>query len=94
MKEDGIAALSRDNCQLIQAAKCYQDHAKTVQRGDGGQPKGYIHPNWPRSWDRNHWQPEDDPQRNVIIAAALLILECERLQEVRDSVRGHVKFAQ
>lgn len=86
LKEDGIAGLPCDYGQRIQAAKCYQDHAKTMMRRDGGQPEGYVHPNWPRTWERQHWQPADDPQRNIIIAAALLVLEVERLQELRESV--------
>jgi hypothetical protein len=89
LKEDGIAALPRDHSQFVQAAKCYQDHYKTMMRSDGGQPRGYVHPNWPRTWDRIYWQPSDDPQTNLLMAMALMVLECERLQELRNSVVRH-----
>lgn len=87
MKEDGTAALPGDSGQLVQAAKCYQDHYKTAMRSDGGQPAGYVHPNWPRTWHRSLWQPSDDAQQNLIIAMALMVIEYERHEALRAPVR-------
>lgn len=88
MKEDGTADQPHDFGQFVQAAKCYLDQYKTARRGDGGQPEGWLHPNWPRTWRRQYWQPDNgDAQHNLIVAMALLSLECERLQELRSSVQ-------
>lgn len=88
MKETGITAEPHDYGQYVQAAKCYLDQYKTALRRDGGQPKGWLHPNWPRTWQRELWQPDNgDAQHNLIMALALLTLERERLQELRRAVR-------
>jgi len=88
MKEEGVADQSHEFGQYIQAAKCYLDQYKTAVRRDGGQPEGWLHPNWPRTWQREFWQPDNgDALHNMIIAMALLTLEYDRLQELRQAVR-------
>ena len=90
MKQDGTVNQPHEFGQFVQAAKCYLDHYKIAIRRDGGQPKGWLHPNWPRTWDRAYWQPDNnDAQRNVVVAMALLQLEYDRLQELRRSVLPH-----
>ena len=88
LREEGVADLPNDFGQAVQAAKCYLDQYKTDIRRDGGQPRGWLHPNWPRTWDRSYWQPESsDPQRNLIRGMALLQLELERRQQIRQAIR-------
>lgn len=86
IKEDGVDLLPNNYGQLVQAAKCYLDHYKVMIRRDTNYLGHYLHPNWPRTWHRTYWRPEEDPERNLFKAIALLVLECERLQELRSSV--------
>jgi hypothetical protein len=83
MQKAGMADLSRDQGQFTRAAKCYQDAAIMIQRF-GPLPEDFIHGGWP--WSRQHWQPNRfDAQINITKAAALLVLEFERLDEQAQS---------
>lgn len=82
--ERGVPGLLRDRGQFIRAAKAYLDCAMMIERF-GPLPVGYIHGGWP--WDRQLWRPHPtDAKANIVKAAALLILESDRLDEQNHSI--------
>jgi len=79
----GIDQLSRDRGEYVRAAKALLDCATVIQRY-GPLPEGYMHAGWP--WGKNHKLVDSfDPQKNVLKAAALLVLEFERIDEQNET---------
>lgn len=79
LRADGVEQLPRDHGEYVRAAKAHLDCATMLQRF-GPIPYGFYHAGWP--WGKHLWHPDRyDPQKNVLRAAAYMVLEFERIDE-------------
>lgn len=76
--------------QLFAAAYCFYQRAVNQCGGDvlGANDPAVIPDGWP--WEDEHWKPKASARQNFIVAGALALAECERLERLatRDYAAG------
>jgi len=84
LRSMGFDRLLRNHNEYVRAAKAHLDCANVIQRY-GSLAEGYLHAGWP--WGVNLWKPDRfDAQKHVLRAAAFLLMEYERIDEIKESI--------
>lgn len=79
--------VNSDGGQLIKAAMCYAGIADMQNRGKTLEDAAWFFDrDWP--WDLETYKPKADARRNLVISAAFLLAEIERLDAESEATDG------